>query len=269
VAPSPERGAFIWYELMTPDPGAAKAFYDAVVGWTIEPEGVQLPTGATYRMIGRSDGGQAGGVLGMATEMIEQSGKAAWFGYIHTPDVDAAAAHLTASGGAVHMPPMDMPGVGRMAMVADPWGATFYLMTPTPPADDPNAKSDVWSKDQPQHVRWNELRTTDPGGAVALYSELFGWRQEGSMPMGDLGDYLFVEHEGTMIGAIMPVTLQSTGSTWSYYIGVDDIDRAARAVRDNGGSLNTEIMQIPGGEYSVDCIDPQGAAFGLVGPRKE
>src|SRR5258705_4118128 len=51
-------GAFIWYELITPDPVGAKEFYDAVVGWAIEPQ----PSGEMdYRMIGRSDGGFAGG----------------------------------------------------------------------------------------------------------------------------------------------------------------------------------------------------------------
>lgn len=269
MAAPTDRGAFIWYELMTPDPDAAKAFYDPVVGWSVQSEGMALPTGSTYRMIGRSDGKHAGGVLGMSQDMIDHGGKPGWIGYIHAPDVDATAERVTASGGAVHLPPMDMPGVGRMAMVADPWGATFYLMAPTPPADDPDATSDVWSADKPQHMHWNELRTADPAGAVALYCDLFGWRQEGSMPMGDLGDYLFIQHGEQMIGAIMPEMPQAPGSVWSFYIGVDDIDRAARAATDGGGTLASDIIQIPGGEYSVECIDPQGAAFGLVGPRKE
>ena len=59
------------------------------------------------------------------------------------------------------------------------------------------------------------------------------------------------------------------GSRWDFYIGVDDIDRAARAVEAGGGRLTGEIGQIPGGEYSVRVRDPQGAGFGLVGPRKE
>jgi predicted enzyme related to lactoylglutathione lyase len=58
MADTSDRGAFIWYELISGDPAKAKAFYDAVVGWTIDTDGQQLPTGSTYRMIKRSDGGK-------------------------------------------------------------------------------------------------------------------------------------------------------------------------------------------------------------------
>jgi hypothetical protein len=39
-------------------------------------------------------------------------------------------------------------------------------MRPTPPEVQPDAVSDVFSVDQPQHVRWNELTTSDPEGAA-------------------------------------------------------------------------------------------------------
>jgi predicted enzyme related to lactoylglutathione lyase len=55
---------------------------------------------------------------------------------------------------------------------------------------------------------------------------------------------------------------------WNFYIGVDDIDRAHAAVTANGGTIMAEPMQVPGGEFVVNGVDPQGAAFGLVGPRK-
>ena len=55
---------------------------------------------------------------------------------------------------------------------------------------------------------------------------------------------------------------------WSFYIEVDDIDRAVAAVTVGGGTLNGAIMQVPGGDFSVHCSDPQGVPFGLVGPRK-
>ena len=61
---------------------------------------------------------------------------------------------------------------------------------------------------------------------------------------------------------------RSCVTLWSCYIGVDDVDRAAAAVIAGGGMLNGATMEFPGGEFSVHCSDPQGAAFGLVGPRK-
>lgn len=266
---SEDRGAFIWYELMIPDPAAARAFYGEVVGWTIDAQS-SVPGGEMdYRMIVRSDGGMAGGVLAMTRDMLDHGGKPGWLGYVHVPDVDAAARRMVEAGGAVHMGPQDMEGVGRMAMVADPWGASLYLMTPTPPPDNPDAKSDVFSVTEPQHVRWNELWTTDQQGAVALYRELFGWTQEGAMPMGEMGDYLFIQHGSTGIGAIGKAQSGGEGSRWQYFIGVDDIDRARAAVSAGGGTLLGEPQQIPGGEYTVYAHDPQGATFGLVGPRKE
>ena len=119
-----------------------------------------------------------------------------------------------------------MEGVGRMAMVADPWGALFYIMTPTPPADQPDATSDVFSVDQPQHVRWNDLASSDQDGAIAFYTKHFGWTQQGAMPMGEMGDYKFIQFDGVGIGAIMRKLPQRPGIGWTFYIGVDDIDRA-------------------------------------------
>jgi uncharacterized protein len=87
------------------------------------------------------------------------------------------------------------------------------------------------------------------------------------MDMGEMGKYQFLYQGQTMMGAVMPKMPQMPVSLWSYYIGVDDIDRAAAAVRDGGGQIVQEPIEIPGGEYSLVGVDPQGAAFGLVGPR--
>jgi uncharacterized protein len=153
-------------------------------------------------------------------------------------------------------------------MVTAPPGAPFYVMKPTPPANDPNAQSDVFSVDQPQHVRWNELATTDPDAALNFYRKQFGWDQEGDMDMGEMGKYRFIQDRGTNIGAVMRKPPQLPASMWSYYIGVDDIDRALEAIKAGGGQVLNGPMEIPGGEFAVNGMDPQGAAFGLVGPRK-
>ena len=166
------------------------------------------------------------------------------------------------------MPPFDIPNVGRIAMVSDPQGAPFYVMKPIPPANDPTAKSDVFSPDQAEHVRWNELSTTDPDGAVNFYREQFGWGQEGDMDMGEMGKYRFIQNGATTIGAIMRKPPQLPVSAWAYYVGVDNIDRAIEAIKAGRGQIINGPMEIPGGEFALSGIDPQGAFFGLVGPRK-
>ncbi|MFL6754340.1 MAG: VOC family protein [Sphingomicrobium sp.] len=261
---NPSSG-FIWYELMTADPTAAKTFYDAVVGWHIEAQS-NFPNG--YRMIGRSDGGFAGGVLPLNDEMQQHGARPTWLGYLYVDDVDSSVAAIEKSGGKTFMAPFDIPNIGRVAMVADPAGAPFYIMKPIPPEGQPDAKSDVFSTDQAQHVRWNELSTTDPDGAVDFYRRQFGWGQEGDMDMGEMGKYRFIQNGPTTIGAIMRKPPQLPVSSWTYYVGVDDIDRAADAIKSGGGQILNGPMEIPGGEFAVNAMDPQGAPFGLVGPRK-
>lgn len=260
-------GNFIWYELMTPDPTGAAAFYGAVAGWTIQPQGSAMPNGSEYRMIGRSDGGNAGGVLTLTPGMAAMGMQAGWIGYIHAPDLDAAVARLQAGGGKVHMPVTDI-GVGRMAMVSDPWGAVFYLMDPVPPAGQPDAVSDVYA-DQPQHMRWNQHWSPDARSAAAFYTDVVGWRQDGGMTMPDGRDYLFFYAGDARTGALGTMRPDGPGCRWEYILGVDDIDRSVAAVKANGGNVRGKVEQVPGGHWAADITDPQGARIGIVGPRKE
>ena len=259
------HGDFIWYELMTPDPDAAKTFYDAVVGWRIEPR----PSGEMdYRMISLPGAGNAGGVMRLSDEMRGQGARAGWLGYVGVNDVDTMVGAVEQHGGRTLMPAHDLPGVGRFAMIADPQGAPLYIMNPTPPPGQEDATNTVFSVDQPMHVRWNELATSDPDAAILFYKRHFGWHQEGDMDMGSMGKYRFLQHGGVTVGAVMSKPTQMPVSRWSYYIGVDDIDRAVKAVTDGGGTILHGPQEIPGGEYSLNAIDPQQVMFGLVGPRR-
>jgi predicted enzyme related to lactoylglutathione lyase len=260
------QGSFIWYELITPDLDGARRFYEAVVGWDIEAQS-SMP-GMDYRMIRRSDGGNAAGAMPLSDGMRSHGARPVWLAYVAVDDVDATVGAIEADGGKVTMPASDLEGVGRIAMVTDPQGAPFYVMKPAPDMAEHKAESDVFSMDKPQHVRWNELSTTDPDAAIAFYGKHFGWTQEGDMDMGEMGKYRFIQHDGLGIGAVMPKMPQMPVSLWSYYIGVDDIDRAASSITQSGGQMLMEPMEIPGGEFALNAMDPQGAAFGLVGPRK-
>jgi hypothetical protein len=258
---------FIWYELMTSDPAGAARFYGAVVGWTIAATRDPAAGDVDYRMIVRGDGGNAGGVLALGADMLAGGARPGWMGYLEVDDVDSTLAAIKADGGAVHMPATDLP-VGRIAMVSDPQGAHFYVMDPIPPEGMETQESDVFSVTEAQHMRWNELATSDSDAAIAFYRKHFGWGQEGAMDMGPLGSYRFLQRGEVMIGAVMPLMEGYPVPVWNFYIGVDDIDRAHAAVTANGGTVTSEPMEIPGGEYAMNGIDPQGAPFGLVGPRR-
>ena len=259
--PNP-TGDFIWYELMTPDPEDSKAFYDAVVGWNISDEGP--PEYGGYRMIGRSDGKHAGGVLPLTDEMQQHGARPAWLGYIHVNDVDEKLKAIETAGGRTLLPANDIPGVGRIAMVADPQGAPFYVMKPIPPANDPNARSDVFAPSADQRIGWNELSTSDPVAARRFYGEQFGWTSDDFMPMGEHGEYRFIDHHGLRLGAIAG-TMQGHQPHWRYYIRVPSISVAKETIEAKGGKVAMGPMEVPGGDHIIIGFDPQGAEFALVG----
>ena len=258
AAPNPQ-GDFIWYELMTPDPDRSKSFYDAVVGWDIELR----PAGEMdYRMIRRADGGHAGGVLRITEEMQQHGARPAWLGYLNVPDVDAKVASIEAAGGKTLMGATDIPHVGRIAMVADPQGAPFYVMKPIPPAGQPNARSDVFSPNAVQRCAWNELVTTDLDSARHFYPEQFGWTLGDTMPMGPMGDYQFIHQAGQMIGAMFaPPDRQPA---WRFCFRVDDLDRSIEAIRSGGGEILFGPTEVPGGGMIVQATDPHGAFFMVI-----
>jgi hypothetical protein len=186
--------------------------------------------------------------------------------YLHVTDIDAAVGAVLADGGRTLGPRMDI-AEGSFAMVTDPFGTPFYLMKPNPPAGKPDAVSTVFTPDKVQSVRWNELASPDLAGAKAFYAKHFGFEFNNAMPMGPMGDYCFIDHGGKVLGAIMQRQDASQTPLWIMYFGVGEIDTACAAIASGGGKILHGPNQIPGGEFSVIALDPQGAVFGVVGPR--
>lgn len=253
------HGEWIWFELLTPDPDAAQAFYGDVVGWTAEPSGTP---DMDYRMLSAPDGE----VAGLMKRPEGMGGAAVWLGYIGVDDVDASLASIEAAGGTTQMPATTMPGVGRMAMLADPLGSPFYVMRGE--SDEVSHAFRQPGENSLGHIVWCELSASDPDAALAFYRTAFGWGQEGAMPMGDLGDYRFLHAGENGFGALMGM-VPGGAPGWQFYFHVPDLDAAAERVRVGGGTIAQEPVEIPGGDYSLVARDPQGAAFGLVGPRKQ
>jgi uncharacterized protein len=263
-----KHGDFIWYELMTSDADAAGDFYGKVVGWTSTSAG---QPGMDYRFFSSGDGSDnkdgVGGYMAITPEMAEGGARPCWVGYICVDDVDATVAKLTAAGGAVLMPAMDLEGVGRMAMVADPQGAPFYVMKGAVEGEESHSFAALEPK--VGHCAWNELATTDTEAAKTFYGKIFGWVKDGDMDMGPMGKYEFLRDAAGRfsLGGVMATMPEMPAPMWTYYFRVPDIDNAVEMIKAKGGQILQEPIEIPGGDYSLVGMDPQGATFGLVGAR--
>src|SRR5437588_8681885 len=123
-----DHGRFIWYERETSDVAGAKAFYPGLMGWEVDET-----TGAAmdYTIVGPGAG--VGGIAKLQPDAAAAGVPPHWLGYVAVDDVDAAAAKVGALGGAVQVGPLDIPGIGRFAVIADPTGAAIAIMKPLPP----------------------------------------------------------------------------------------------------------------------------------------
>jgi predicted enzyme related to lactoylglutathione lyase len=126
-----EPGALAWTQLNAKDPAGAKKFYPALLGWKIQDNEMPAATGGgMYTTFLKSDGPAAG--------MMPMPGNAPapshWLPYFAVADVDASATKAKALGGQTYVPPTDIPGMGRFAVLADAQGATFAIVKFTAPA---------------------------------------------------------------------------------------------------------------------------------------
>lgn len=119
-----------WTELISRDPERAKAFYRSVFDWHIQ----DMPLGdMVYGLAGPAGTGMEAthsGIMGINDQMRAMGlDDTRWIVYFEVPDCDAVVALAEAQGGRTVMPAMTMEGVGRMAVLADPFGAVFSVMT--------------------------------------------------------------------------------------------------------------------------------------------
>ena len=258
-----QHGNFLWYELMTSDVSAAQAFYGPLLGWQFTDSGQADRNYQLATMNGNN-------ICGFMPVPESADMPPCWMGYLGVNNVDSAVADIINAGGTAHMDPFDVKNVGRIAFVSDPQGAMFYVMHAERSSSEPDGNSPPFAAEQPMigHCAWNELMTSDQSAALSFYSRQFSWeREDEAMDMGDAGSYEFLRHGSHMIAGIMDKPVEVPVSVWSYYFRVADIDKAVQIIKDIGGHLLAEPMEIPGGEFALQAIDPQKAMFALVGPR--
>jgi predicted enzyme related to lactoylglutathione lyase len=254
-----KQGDFVWYELMASDADTAQAFYEPLLSWKFAGSGTP---GMDYRL-GSKDGAEVVGLMKLTEDMTEGGARPAWVGYIAVSDIAASLGSVKELGGQVYRGPNHLAGVGHMAMIADRDGVPLYLLQPEGEA------SQSFAKHAPRegHCAWNELMSSDQAGAHAFYTSLFGWEKADSMDMGEMGSYDMYNAGDYTLGAIMQKSADMPASMWNYYFRVPEIEPAAEYVKAKGGQVINGPMEIPGGEYVVNAIDPQGAMFSLIGKK--
>lgn len=244
------HGRFLWYELMTTDTEAAKAFYAAVLGWGLrEATAYSLFTAAEQPVCGLAELPAEARATGVAPH---------WIGYVGVDDVDATAARLKQLGGAIHVPPTDAPDISRFAVVADPQMATFALFKWRNPQHDPPPDPGTAGG-----VGWHELLAGDWQQAFAFYGELFGWQRAGT-DTDAMGTYLLFAAGGRTIGGMFSKPAVVPTPFWLFYFTAGDTDAAAERVRACGGQILEGPIVTTGGRRVVRCLDPQGAMFALT-----
>ena len=245
------HGQFVWYELTTPDVDAARKFYPPITGWGTQ----QFDKDYTMWTTG---GAPFAGIFRLGPEQQAKGIPPNWMPYIEAGNVDETARKVTSLGGTVVVPPTDIPGTGRFAVVRDPQGATFGLYKS-------NSGSRAWDGTPTLgRFSWHELMTTDYRKAFDFYRQLFGWEKIGEMDMGGGNPYFMYGVKGKMYGGIYtrPPEMAGMSPFWMIYVNVKDVKKAVTTATKAGAWVKQPPMEVPGGMIAI-MGDPQGAAFAV------
>jgi predicted enzyme related to lactoylglutathione lyase len=228
---------------VTPDANAAHAFYGKTIGWKTQP----WEEDSSYVMFAAPRGPIGATVAG-------DGAAPHWLPYIGTGDIDKTIALAKQNGGSVAKKVDTLSSGSRYAVLQDPYGASFGVYESaenygkiTPP--------------KPGEHSWHELMSSDHDAAFDFYSTMFGWEKIGEHDMGDMGTYLTYGLNGQEFGGMMRVMDGGPASAWVSYVHVKDVNQTAKKVKSAGGQVINGPMEVPGGDWIVMAVDPQGAMF--------
>ncbi len=123
----PAPGTICWRELTTQNSEKAQAFYQELLGWTLEKSKLSGAGGYTEIHLGHQ---AIGGMMQITKDWGENWEKIPthWMTYIAVENCDATVEKIKENGGKICVPPFDVANVGRMSVVNDPTGATFSVI---------------------------------------------------------------------------------------------------------------------------------------------
>jgi predicted enzyme related to lactoylglutathione lyase len=244
------QGRFIWHELMCTDASAAAAFYSRILPWKAQP----FSPGSPYWIFRNQEGKSVAGAMRLSDEARSAGTQAHWRGYIGTADVDAIAGQAVGLGARIQQPVQDVPGVGRVALLTDPEGATFGLFCPLESSS---------SGPGPAGFAWNELAARNRVTALAFYQRLFGWQLRTPLDMGGGFQYQTFGLDQDFGGAYTIPADRAMPPSWCPYAASASADETASKVGAAGGQIVHGPVDVPGGGRIVQFFDAQHAMFAV------
>jgi predicted enzyme related to lactoylglutathione lyase len=240
-------GNFVWFEHFSSDPEASKSFYAEVLGWTVQE--MEMGDGSKYTMLAKGDKPQCG----VLTAPPDTSAR--WNGYLSVPDVDAAVNAAGKAGGKTLVPAMDIPTIGRFALLADTQGGTLSPFRGA--QSDDNASTEF---------HWMELWTADPDESLDFYTKTFDFTVENMNMPGQDESYRILKLGENAAGGVMKPPGYQGAAAWVPFISVDDADATLERAKARGATVVVPAMDVPNiGRFTV-FTDPSGARVGVIKP---
>jgi len=247
-----------WVELSgTPDIEASQSFYRELFGWEM-PE---LPNSAELGGYRRAKKGGKD-VAGVSPRMQDDQ-PAVWGTYVSVEDAKATMAKVAEAGGKVIAQPMDVAGLGTMAVFTDPTGAVCGIW-------QPGTFAGAELVNESSTFGWNELGTRDTAKAKEFYGAVFGWGAD-QQDMGEMGTYTAWKVGEEMVGGMFDITgvvPDEVPAHWLIYFMVEDLDASLEKVKEGGGDLRNGPIEIPIGRFAV-VADQFGAVFAVMQRNEE
>jgi predicted enzyme related to lactoylglutathione lyase len=256
---SVEPGAPAWVGLgTTKETGTAARFYCGLFGWSVVARHRPLDDSVGY-WIFRQDGRDIGG--------LAPDGGSAWTVYMSVSDVDVTAQAVTDHGGVVLEGPMTIVEAGRLALCADPLGATFVLW-------QPDGDSEGAAVDEAGSCTWYQLTCCDAEVAGRFYGAVFGWE---ARTIGLAGGSTYTElfHPGTERRVAGMLELNeprradvrdgpNARSQWMIHFAVTDADHVAARAAELGGVVSVAPFDLPDVGRIAVLNDPESAVFSVL-----
>ncbi len=244
-------GVFVWHDLLTTDPDAAKRFYGGLFDWTFED--FEVGRQGSYTVIYR--GGRPIGGIVDARQFDSGVNVSQWIPVLSVADVDAAVATTLAAGGRTFADPVDIEGRGRMAVIGDPQGAVMTLLRSAsgdPRYDDLAVGSFIW----------NEVWTGNIPGALDFYSRLGDYNtSRTSIREGET--YHYLSQATVPVAGVLQNPVAGLRPSWVSYVGVQDVDEILARVERLGGKIIVDTVETAGKSDAAAIVDPSGAGLML------